>query len=142
MNIQVSLRRGDEGSELALILAADVLEGKHSSGLLVDHRAKASLALNDHIWNTHLAAQGGEEDNELNGVDIVSNDDEVGLLGFNEGNTVVEAVLDEERLLGFLGLSLLLLGSSLSGSLETSLLLLLSLRAVPAVMFSICHPIE
>lgn len=130
-NVQVGLSGADEGGELAGILAADVLEGHDGGGLLVDDRAKTGLALDNDVWDTHLAAESGKEDDKLNGVNIVGDDDERRLLGLDEGNAVVQAVLGEEGLLGVLGLSLLLLSGRLSGSLKTSLLLLLALRAVP-----------
>ena len=71
-NIQVSLGGGDEGSQLALILAVNILEGDDSGGLLVDDRAETGLALDDDVGNTHLAAKSGKEDNELNGVVLPS----------------------------------------------------------------------
>ena len=58
--------------------------------------------MHDDVGNAHLAAQGGEEDDELDGVDVVCDDDERGFLCFDEGNDVVEAVFDEEGLLGVL----------------------------------------
>jgi len=95
----------------------------------VDDGAKTGLGLDDDVWDTHLAAQGGDEDDELNGVNVVGNDDKVGLLGLDEGNAVVQAVLDEEGLL-----VLLLLGLAFSDSggfsIKTGLLLLLGLGAV------------
>ena len=99
VNLQVGLRRTDEGSELALVLALDVLHGKNGGSLLVNDRTETSLALDNDIRDTHLAAESGKEDNELDGVNIVSDDDEGSLLGLYEGNSVVQTVLDEERLL-------------------------------------------
>ena len=61
--------------------------------------SEACFTLHDDVGDAHLAAQSGEEDNELDGVDVMRNDDERGFLGFDEGDDVVEAVLDEE---GFL----------------------------------------
>ena len=101
-NIQVSLGGGDEGSQLALILAVDILEGDDSGGLLVNDRAKTSLALDNDVGDTHLATEGGEEDDELDGVDVVGDDDERRLLRLDQGNGVVETVLDKQRLLGIL----------------------------------------
>jgi len=114
---EVSLGSTDQSRELLLVLAFDVLEGEDSGGLFVDYCPESGLALDDDIWDTHLAAQGGEENNELDGVDVVGDDDERGFLGFNEGDGVVKTVLCEEGLLGVLGLLLLLLSSGLSGSL-------------------------
>ena len=73
---QVGLRGADESSELALVLALDILQGKDSGSLLVHDRTETGLALDDHVGYTHLSAESREEDDKLNGVDIVSNDDE------------------------------------------------------------------
>ena len=105
MHVQVGLRGADESSKLTLVLAADILESEDGSGLLVDDRAETSLALDDDVGDTHLAAESREEDDELDGVDIVGDDHKRRLLGLNEGNAVVETVLDEERLLGVLSWS-------------------------------------
>lgn len=95
----------------------------------MDDSAETSLALDDGIGNAHLAAESGEEDNELDGVDIVGDEDEGSLLVLNEANNVVETVLDN---VGLLGDILLLLALLDGGSLleETLLLLGLGLRAV------------
>ena len=99
------------------------------SHLLVDDSAESGLALDDGVGDSHLAAESGEEDNQLNGVDIVGDEDERGLLVLNQANNVVETVLDD---VGLLADVLLLLalgdGSGLLG--ETLLLLDLGLRAV------------
>ena len=92
--------------------------------LLVDDRAETGLALDDGVGDTHLAAEGGEEDDELNGVNIVGDEDESGLLGLDEGDNVVETVLGGVRLLTDI---LLLLAIGDSGSLFGKTLLLLSL---------------
>lgn len=86
--------------------------------------SETSLALDDGVRNTHLAAESGKEDNQLNGVDVVSNKDERGLLVLNEANNVVETVLDG---VGLFGDVLLLLALSDGGGLLVETLLLLSL---------------
>lgn len=107
---EVSLGGADEGRKLALIFTVNILESKDGSSLLVDYGAETGFALDDHIGDTHLPAKSGKEDNQLNGVDVVGNDDEGRLLGLNEGNTMVQTVLDEKRLL-VLGRLLFLSGS-------------------------------
>lgn len=129
-NIQVCLGGADEGSELTLVLALHLLESENSSRLLVYDRTETSLALYNNVGDTHLTAQGRKENDELNGVDIMRDNDESRLLRLDECHTVVETVLDEKGLLGVLG-GLLSLGSLLGCSLKTSLLFLLRLRAVP-----------
>lgn len=95
----------------------------------MDDCSETSLALDDGVGNTHLAAESGEEHNQLNRVDIVSDKDKRGLLVLNETNDVVETVFDS---IGLLGDILLLLALSDGGGLlvETLLLLSLGLRAV------------
>lgn len=125
---EVGLGSRDESGKLALVLGLDVLESEDSSGLLVDDGAETRLALDDHVGHTHLAAESGQEDHELDGVDIVSDHDERRLLGLDEGDGVVEAVLDEQGLLGVFGI--LVLSRSGSGGFQTGLFLLLRLGAV------------
>ena len=64
--------------------------------------SEACFTLHDDVGDAHLAAQGGEENDELDGVDVVCDDDERGFFGFDEGDDVVEAEFDEEGLLGAL----------------------------------------
>jgi hypothetical protein len=98
-NTQVSLGSTDDGSEVTLVLALDFLDSDESGGLLVDYSTETGLALDDDIRDTHLAAESGQEDDELDGIDIMSDDDESGLLGLDEGHDVIKAVFHEQRLL-------------------------------------------
>ena len=93
----------------------------------MDNCPQTSLALDDDVGDTHLAAESREEDNEFDGVDVVGDDDEGSLLGLDESDDVVQAILDEERLSG---LDLLAISDGGSGGLETGLLLLKRLGAV------------
>ena len=104
------------------------MEGEDGSGLLVDDCAETRLALYDNVGDTHLAAEGREEDDKLNGVNVISDDNEGSLLSLDEGDRVVQTVLNKVWLL--VRLLLLTLGSSGSSGSETGLLLLLGLGAV------------
>lgn len=147
--LHVALLDGlDELGKLSLVLGADLSDGADGGGLdvllakscasggkipsaylLVDDSAETGLALDDGVGDTHLAAEGGEEDDELNGVNIVGDEDESGLLGLDEGDNVVETVLDD---VGLLADVLLLLALGDGGGLlgKTLLLVGLGLRAV------------
>jgi hypothetical protein len=101
-NSQVSLGSADDGGEVTLVFALDFLDSDDSGGLLVDYGTETGLALDDHIRDTHLAAESGDEDDEFDGIDIMGDDDESGFLGLDEGNDVVKAVFHEQGLLGVL----------------------------------------
>jgi hypothetical protein len=138
---------GEELGELGLVLGADLGKSEDSSGLtmvsivcprlshakktdlLVDNGTETSLALDNGVRDTHLAAESGKEDNQLNGVDVVSDQDERSLLVLDESNNVVETVLDVVGLLADI-LLLLALGDSGGLGVKTVLLLNLGLRAV------------
>jgi hypothetical protein len=90
--------------------------------LFVNDSAEPGLALDDSVGNAHLAAEGGEEDDKLDGVNIVGDEDERGLLVLNEADNVVETVLDNIGLLADVLLFLALLDGR--GFLEKTLLLL------------------
>ena len=92
--------------------------------LLVNNSSKTSLTLNNSVRDTHLAAKSGKEDNQLNGVNVVSNQDKGSLLVLDEADNVVKTVLD---VVGLLGDILLLLALSDGGGLGVETLLLLDL---------------
>ena len=73
------------------ILTIHFLKSDNSSRLLVHDGSETSLTFHDDVEDAHLAAQGGEEDDELDGVDVVHVG---GFLGDDEGDDVVEAVSD------------------------------------------------
>jgi hypothetical protein len=123
------LDSGGELGELRLVLGADLGDGEDGSGLLVNDGSETGLALDDAVGNTHLAAKSGKEDNQLNGVNIVGDEDQGSLLVLDQTNNVVKTVLDSVGLLGHILLLLSLL-DGLSLLDETRLLLGLGLRAV------------
>jgi hypothetical protein len=75
------------------------LKGENSSSFLVYDGAKPRLGLDNDVWDTHLPAKRGDKHDELNRVDVMSNNDKVRLLRLDEGNAVVKTVLDEKRFL-------------------------------------------
>jgi len=73
----------DELGKLALVLTANLSDSEDSSSLLVNNSPQASLALDDGVRDTHLSAKSGKEYNQLNGVNIVGDEDQRRLLVFN-----------------------------------------------------------
>ena len=61
--------------------------------------AETSFAFYNDIRNTHLATEGGQEDDEFDGVNIMSDDDESSLLGLDKSNNMIETIFDEQRFL-------------------------------------------
>ena len=103
------------------VLLANRGEAHNSGVLLVDQSTKSSLALEDAEWNILLSAKSWEPADELNWVNIVGDDDELGLLVLDQRGYLMDTVLDGKWLL----LITLLTGSlGFSNLLETSLLLL------------------
>jgi hypothetical protein len=95
----------------------------------VDDGTEPSLAFHYGVGDAHLAAESGKEDNQLNGVNIVGNQDQRSLLVLNEANNVVQTELGGVGLLRHI-LLLLALGDGGSLLSKTLLLLGLGLRAV------------
>jgi len=119
----------DKLGKLALVSILDLSQGEDCCSLLVDDSSETSLAFDDGVRHTHLATESGKEDNQLDGVNIIGDEDEAGLLVLNEPDDVVETVLDHVWLLADL---LLLLAISDSRSLlgQTLLLVGAAFRAV------------
>ena len=119
----------EELGELGLVLGAGLGQGQDGRGLLVDDGTETGLALDDGVRDTHLAAESGQEDNQLNGVDVVGDQDKGSLLVLNQADNVVQTVLDVVGLLGDI-LLLLALGDGGGLLVQTVLLLSLGLGAV------------
>lgn len=95
------------------------------------HGTKTSLALDDGVGHTHLPAQSWKEDDELDGIHIIGDQHQRGLLGLNERHHMVQTILDSVWLLADI-FFLLALRDRSSLLVQTLLLLLLRLRSVLA----------
>lgn len=63
--IVVGLDGFDELGQVGAVSVLDVLQSDGGAGLAVDEASQARLALDDAVWDSHLAAQGGQEQNQL-----------------------------------------------------------------------------
>jgi hypothetical protein len=95
--IELSLEVVLQALELGLVLLVHGGKGAHSGGLLVGEGAQSSLALDNGEGDIHLLAKSGKPDNQLDGVNVVGDDDQLGLLLLNEGGNVLQAVLEHGR---------------------------------------------
>lgn len=126
---EASVHGANEVLEGTLILSVHLSEGSDSAGLLADGITKTSLVLHDGVRDLLGAAQGGNPENELNGVDVVGNDNKLGLLLLDGAGDLLKARHDGEWGLG--GDSLLGVGLLLGGNLgEASAALLAGLGGV------------
>lgn len=65
----------------------------------MNNSTETSFAFHDDIRDTHLATKSREEDDELDGVNIMGDDDKGRFLGFNESDDVIETVFNKQGLL-------------------------------------------
>ena len=126
--VEVGLDGLDEGSEVLLVFGGNVTEGNSGGGLLVDEGTQTSLTLDNAVRDSHLATEGREPDNQFDGINVVSNDNELSLLGFNESGDVVQTILDTNWLLSLFDSLTSSLGSGSSS--QTLLLFDLAFRLV------------
>jgi len=126
--VEVGLHCLDELVEGATITRLDVSDGEAGAVLPASHTTEASLVLHDAIGNAHLAAKSGEEENELDGIDVIGDADQLRLLFLHERRHGVNAVADHGGALG--GGVALAIGAGLGTLAKTILLLLLGLGAV------------
>lgn len=117
-----------EGLEVLVVFLSHISHSNAGSGLLVDELTESCLALDEGVGDALLSAEGGEEAHEFNGVNVVSDGNELGLTFLDEGGNVVKTELEDVGLGSLLGITASLLGFSLL--LESGLLLLLGLGLV------------
>ena len=86
---QVCLGGADEGAQLSFVLASHVGHDQYGGSFLVHDRAESCFTLNDDVGYSHLATEGRDEYHELDGVNVVGEDDKGGLLGFYESHGMI-----------------------------------------------------
>lgn len=62
---KVGVDGGNQSSQRLLVLGIDASQSQSGSSLLVDNGTQTRLALNNAVWNSHLAAQSRKPDNKL-----------------------------------------------------------------------------
>merc|ERR1711935_127381 len=77
---EVSIGHGDEVGQVVLVLWFHIGDGQASGGLHADNGTDTRLALDNAVWDTTSLAEGWEPHNHLNRVNIVGDDDQLGLL--------------------------------------------------------------
>ena len=96
--VEVGSEGGGEVVEFVLVFLADLSEGDDGGVLLVDQFAEGSLSLHEAVGDFQFAAEVGEPDDQLDGVDVVGDDHQLGLLLLDELGDVVESELQVEGL--------------------------------------------
>jgi hypothetical protein len=132
--VVLRLEKGAELLEVDEVLAADFGKSDASGCLKVDKLAKVGLATDEAEGDTLLTAESGQVNDELNGVDVKSDHNHLGLVLLNQRGDVVETELKMHGLLGLLG-GALVGSATLSLLLESVGLLLMGLRGVLSEQF-------
>ena len=94
--LNVSL--GEVGSELLdlnQVLGVHIGESDAGGSLEVDELSEGGFAADEAEWGSLLSAESWEMDHQLNWVNIVSNDNNLGLSFLNKGGDVVETELEK-----------------------------------------------
>ena len=100
------------------VLLVNLGKGNAGSGLHVAELAKVGFSTDKAVWNILSTAKGRQVNDSLDGVNVVSDNNQLGNTLFDKGGDVVETELDVDWL-GSLASAVLL-----SGSLKSKLLLL------------------
>lgn len=117
-----------EGLEILEIFLSHISNGDAGSGLLVDELTESCLTLDEAVGDTLLSAESWEESHNFKWLNVVGNNDELGLTFFNEGSHVVKTELENVWLGALLNITTSLLVFSFL--LESGLLFLLGLWLV------------
>jgi len=126
--VEVRLDGLDEFVEGAAVVRVDGCESETCASFPSGDAAQPGFVLDDAVRNSHLAAKGRKEQNELNGIDIVGDHDKLSLLLFHEPGYIVDTLANHGSALGR-GI-LLSSGPSLGTCNQPLLLSLASLRPV------------
>jgi len=78
-------------AKIMFVLVPDVVEGNRGAHLSADELSEAGSALDNAVWHVHLSAEGGEVDYDFDGVDVVSDHDELSLLSLDQLDDLVDS---------------------------------------------------
>merc|ERR1719506_1823840 len=118
----------DDLFEFGMVFLAGLSEADGSAVLLANQVAETGLTLDNAVRNVHLAAKGGKPHNQFDGVNIVRDDNQLGLALFDKSGNMVDTELDHLGLVARLGVTSLSFEIGLGH--ETLLLVFLGFRAV------------
>jgi len=118
--IEVGLDSFNQLVQRAAIVRVNRGKSETGASLPSCDTSQPSLVLDDAVWHSHLAAQGGKEQNKLDGIDIVSDDDKLGLFLLDQFGDVVNSLANHS---GALGRGVLLSSGSGLGTCDQPLLL-------------------
>merc|ERR1719282_1688916 len=92
--VEGSLELVDQDFHLLLVLTGHVGDSRSSASLLSDELTELGLGLDDAVSDVFLAAESRHPADQLNWVNVVSDDDELGLLLFDQFSDVVDTELE------------------------------------------------
>ena len=107
------------------VLSVHVSEGDTSGSLKVNKFTKGSFSTDEAEWGSLLSAESWKMDHQLNWINIVSNDNDLGLAFLNKGGYMVESKFEKLWLI-----TLVILATCFCLLLKTKSLLFLSLWGV------------
>jgi len=120
----VELLLADSGNVIKFgLVLFEVGQGNDGGGLLVDQLSESSLVSNNGVRDVEGLAEGREENNSLDGVDVASDEDQLSSFLLNKVSNVVETEFKGD---GLISLFILLILSLVSGSVSESVGFLLS----------------
>lgn len=91
--VELSMEGLSQLLQLGLIILVDLGQGNDGGGLEVSQGTQTSLSLDNGEWDVHLSAKGRKPEDQLDGVNVVSDDDQLGLLLLDEGSHVLQTEL-------------------------------------------------
>lgn len=94
----------DEQVEFSLVFFTDISQGNNGGSLLIDQTSESFLVFDDAVRDLLLAAKIGHPENQFNGVNIGSDNHQLGLLVFNQGGHVVKTEFENSRAGGIISL--------------------------------------
>jgi len=92
--VELVLELLGHGVKVSVVLLADISNSNACGSLQMAKFPEIAFSTDEAEWNSLLSAESGEEDDHLDWVNVVSDDDKLGFVLFDEGCHVVEAELE------------------------------------------------
>jgi hypothetical protein len=92
--VVVSFNGFNQLGEFLFVLVLDFREGDTGALFSADQLSESGFTFDDAVWDVHLSAESWKVDNNLDWVDIVGDDNKLGLFSFDEVDDLVDSAVE------------------------------------------------
>jgi len=89
--VVVSFNGFNQLGQVLFVLVVDFMESNGGASFSSDQLSESGFAFDDAVWNVHFSAESWKVNNDFDWVDVVGDENELGLFSFDEVDDLVDS---------------------------------------------------